>query len=432
MSPSPPPIAGQTVWRRLVLSYLDGLRKAGLPETPPLPLPDKPSIAVLPFVNMSGDPEQEYFSDGITEEIITALSKTPKMFVIARTSSFKYKGKEVDVRTVGRELGVKYVLEGSVRKAGDKVRVTAQLIDAQTNNHIWAERYDRYLMDIFAIQDDITKNIITSIHVKLTLGEEGTLSAEGTKNLDAYLYYLQARDHMWRFNKEDNMKARQLAEKSTALDPEYDKGYSVLASVEIADVWLGASKSPKEAFMRCIELAKKSIAIRDSPIPHRVLAMIYLLLSQHSAAIEEARKAIEMAPNYADAYMTLGLVYNHSDMEEKAVPVLQKAIRLNPYPPSAYYNILAWSYYFLGKYDDAIAEGKGAISVNPKDFHAHLVLICAYFSMGREEEARAHAAEVLRIDPNFSVDKAERTTPLTNKDKLKRIMKQYRMAGLPD
>ncbi len=408
------------------------LRKAGLSDEPPLPLPDKPSIAVLPFVNMSGDPEQEYLSDGISEEIITALSKSSQLFVIARTSSFKYKGKEVDVRTVGRELGVKYVLEGSVRKAGDKVRVTAQLIDAQTNNHIWAERYDRDLKDIFAIQDDITKNIITSIHVKLTLGEEGTLSAEGTRNLDAYLYYLQARDHMWRFNKEDNMKARQLAEKSIALDPEYDKGYSVLASVEIANVWLGASKSPEEAFMRCIELAKKSIAIRDSPIPHRVLAMIYLLLSQHSAALEEARKAIEMAPNYADAYMTLGLVYNHSDMEEKAVPVLQKAIRLNPYPPSAYYEILAWSYYFLGKYDEAIAKGKGAISVNPKDFHAHLVLICAYFSMGREEEARAHAAEVLRIDPNFSVDKAERTTPLTNKGKLKRIMQQYRMAGLPD
>ena len=323
-------------------------------------------------------------------------------------------------------------MEGSVRKAEDKVRVTAKLIDAQTNNHIWAERYDRDLKDIFAIQDDITKNIITSIQVKLTLGEQGTLGAEGTKNIDAYLHYLQAWDHLWQFNKEDNIKARQLAEKTIALDPDYDKGYSVLAFVEITDVWTGASKSPEEALMRCIELAKKSIAIRDSPIPHRALASTYLLLRKHSAAIEEAKKAIEMAPNYADAYMTLGLVYMHSDMGEEAVLVLQKAIRLNPYPPSVYYNLLAWSYYQLGKYDEAIAEGKRAISVNPKDFLAHLGLICSYLSMGREEEARAHAAEVLRIDPNFSVDKAERTTPLKYKDKLKRIMEQYRMAGLPN
>jgi adenylate cyclase len=160
--------------------------------------------------------------------------------------------------------------------------------------------------------------------------------------------------------------------------------------------------------------------------------MPYLLSRKHNAAMGEAKKAIEMAPNYADAYWMLGLVYMHSDMEKEAVPVVQKAIRLNPYPPSAYYQILAWSYYWLGKYDEAIAEGKRAVSVNPKDVIAHLGLICAYLSMNREEEARAHAAEVLRIDPNFSVGKAERTTPLKNKDKLKRIIEQYRIAGLPD
>jgi len=412
--------------------YLDGLRKAGLPEKPPLPLPDKPSIAVLPFVNMSDDPKQEYFSDGITEEIITALSKTSNLFVIARNSMFTYKGKSVWVPTVGKELGVKYVLEGSVRKAGGKVRVTAQLTDAQTNNHIWAERYDRNLKDIFAIQDEITKNIITSIQIKLTRGEQAALSAEGTKNLDAYLCLLQAWDRLRHFNKEDNMKARRLAEKTIALDPDYDKGYSLLASVEIYDVWTGASKSPKEALMRCIELAKKSIAIRDSPVPHRVLAMTYLLFRKHSAAIKEALRAIEMAPNYADAYSALGLIYMLSDMQEEAVLALQKAMRLNPYPPSAYYDTLAWSYYWLGKYDEAISKGKKAISMNPKDFNPHLCLICSYLSMGRGEEARAHAAEILRIDPNFSVNKAERTVPLKNKDKLKIIIEQYRMAGLPD
>jgi adenylate cyclase len=409
---------------------LNALRKAGIPDKAPLPLPDKPSIAVLPFVNMSGDPEQEYFSDGITEEIITALSKTPKLFVIARNSTFTYKNKPTRVQKIGRELGVKYVLEGSVRKAGDKVRITAQLVDAKTGNHLWAERYDRELKDIFAIQDDITKNIITEVQVQLTAGVQARFKAGGTKNLDAYLNYLQAWDHLRHFNKEDSIRARELAEKTIALDPDFEKGYSVLAFVEIVDVWVGLSKSPKESLMRAMKLAKKSIAIEDSPLPHRVLATTYVLFRKHDAAIAEARKAVQMAPNYADAYMTLGHVYMLSDMGEEAVPVLQKAIRLNPYPPSPYFHNLAWSYYLLGKYDEAIAEAKKAIGVSPKDIIAHRALICSYLSLGREEEARAQAAEVLRIDPNFSVDRAEKRSPIKNKDKVKKIFDSYRKAGL--
>jgi adenylate cyclase len=394
------------------------------------PLPDKPSIAVLPFDNLTGDPAQEYFSDGITEEIITALSKVPKLFVIARSSTFTYKGKPVKIKQVSEELGVRYVLEGTVRKVENKVRITAQLIDAIKGYHLWADRYNRDLKDLFAIQDEITKNIITSIQVKLTAGEQAYLIAEGTKNLDAYLNYLQAWNHLRHFNKEDNMKARQLAEKTIALDPDFEKGYYVLAFVEIVDIWIGASKSPKDSLMRCIELAKKSIAIKDSSLPHRLLATTYVLLRKHSAAIEEARKAVEMAPNYADAYMTLGHVYMLSDMGEEAVPVLQKAIRLNPYPPSPYFHNLAWSYYLLGKYNEAIAEAKKAIGVSPKDVIAHRALICSYLSLGREEEARAHAAEVLRIDPTFSVDRTAKTSPFKNKDKLKKIMDSHRKAGL--
>lgn len=393
-------------------------------------LPDKPSIAVLPFDNLSGDKAQEYFSDGITEEIITALSKVPKLFVIARNSTFTYKGKPVKVKQVSEELGVRYVLEGSVRKVENQVRITAQLIDAIKGYHLWAERYDRDLKDIFTIQDEITKNIITSIQVKLTSGEQAYLIAEGTESLDAYLNYLQAWEHLRQFNKEDNMKARQLAEKTIALDPDFEKGYSVLAFVEIVDVWVGGSKSPKDSLIRCIELAKKSIAIRDSALPHRLLATTYVLLRKHNAAIEEARKAVEMAPNYADAYLTLGHVYMLSDMGEKAVPVLQKAIRLNPYPPSPYYHNLAWSYVLLGEYDEAIAEAKKAIGVSPKDVIAHRALICSYLSLGREEEARAHAAEVLRIDPTFSVERAAKTSPLKNRDKLKKILDSHRKAGL--
>ncbi|MFN2303702.1 MAG: tetratricopeptide repeat protein, partial [Anaerolineales bacterium] len=206
------------------------LRKAGFPEHPPLPLPNKPSIAVLPFVNMSGDAEQEYFSDGITEEIITALSKIPKMFVIARTSSFKYKGKDIDLRTVGRELGVRYVIEGSVRKAGDKVRITAQLIDAKTDQHLWAERYDRELKDIFEIQDEITMKILAALQVKLTEGEQARVYEKGTNNLEAYLKVLQGRKIGNRFNREANALARKMYEEAIVLDAGYAMAYLRLSA----------------------------------------------------------------------------------------------------------------------------------------------------------------------------------------------------------
>ena len=410
--------------------YLDALRKAGLPETPPLPLPDKPSIAVLPFVNMSGDPEQEYFSDGVTEETITALSKTPKLFVIARNSTFTYKGKPVKVQQVGRELGVKYVLEGSVRKSEDKVRIAAQLVDAATGHHLWAERYDRDLKDIFGLQDEVTMRIITAMEVKLTEGEQAVIQARGTKNLDAYLKYLQAREYIRLINREDNVRARKIAEEIIALDPNYPGGYRTLAFVEINSVWFGWSRSPKESLMRAIKLAKKAIEIEDSSGPHRVLAYTYLLFRKHDEAVEEARKAIEMEPNSADAHNDLGHVLFQSDVAQEAVFVLKKAIRLNPYPPSMYFHNLAWAYHSLGKYEEAINSAKKAVQVNPKDIVAHRALISCYVLLDRGDDARAEATKVLQIDPNFSVDRFAKISPLKNKDKAKKIWDSYRKAGL--
>ena len=253
---------------------IGALRKAGLPGTPPLPLPDKPSIAVLPFVNMSDDPKQEFFSDGMTEEIITALSKTPKLFVIARNSTFTYKGKPVRVQQVGRELGVRYVLEGSVRKAGDEVRITAQLVDAKTENHLWAERYDRDLKDVFAVQDDISMKIITALQVKLTEGEQAHLYAKRTDNIDAYLKCLEAREHLFRLNKDGNILARQRIEEAIALDPGYSNAYSLLGMTHILDIWFKWSKSPKESMVRAFEFAKKALALDESnPEPHQILSL---------------------------------------------------------------------------------------------------------------------------------------------------------------
>ena len=229
-----------------------------------LPLPDKPSIAVLPFVNMSGDPQQEYFSDGLTEEIITALSKTPKLFVIARNSSSVYKGKAVNVQQVSRELGVKYVLEGSVRRSGNQLRMTAQLIDATTGSHLWAERYDRELKDIFATQDEITMKILTSLQVSLTEGEMARMQAKGTNNLDAYLLFLQGSGEARRMNKDGNFLGRQMAEKAIALDPKYALAYNLLATTYVNEVPLGLSEDPRLSLKKAMELAQKALALDNS------------------------------------------------------------------------------------------------------------------------------------------------------------------------
>jgi TolB-like protein/class 3 adenylate cyclase len=243
------------------------------------PLPDKPSIAVLPFNNLSGDPEQEYLSDGLTEEIISALGSVPKLFVIARNSTFTYKGKPVKVQQVSEELGVRYVLEGSVKKAGDKIRVTAQLIDALDGHHLWAKRYDRNLDDIFALQDEITKKIITAMQVKLTEGEQVRAAAKGTDSLEAYLKYLQASELIFRLNPESNALGRQLTEEAIALDPDYAWAYFLLARTHLVDMWLGTTKSPKQSFGKAMGLLQKAIALDDSYAEaHADLGYLYSII----------------------------------------------------------------------------------------------------------------------------------------------------------
>ena len=286
------------------------------------------------------------------------------------------------------------------------------------------------MKDIFAIQDDITKNIITEVQVQLTAGEQARLRAKGTNNLDAYLKFLQGWETSRHWNKEASVSARKLAEEVINLDPNYQKGYDLLATVEIHDIYLGLSKSPKDTLMRAIEMAKKSISIEDSSFPHRVLAVSFNLLRKHETAVAEARKAVEIGPSYADNYMILGHVLWLSDMAEKAIPVLQKAIRLNPYPSSQYYHNLAFAYRLLEKYEEGIEEAKKALGVSPKDTIAYRALISCYSMLGRKEEARAAAKELIKIDPEFSVDRWAKTAPLKNKDKLKEMIDSFRMAGL--
>jgi len=370
------------------------------------PLPDKPSIAVLPFANMSGDPKQEYLSDGISEEIISALSSVPKLFVIARNSTFTYKGKPVKVQQVSEELGVRYVLEGSVKKSGDKIRITAQLVDALNGHHLWAKRYDRNLKDIFAVQDEITKKIITAMQVKLTEGEQARAAARGTDNLEAYLKCLQANEYLHRGNIENNALAKKLAEEAIALDPEYAWAYYNLGRARQSDVWYGTSKSPKQVLAEATELLQKAIVLDDNLAEaHGLLGFIYSVERQHDKAFAQGKKAVALNPNSAMAHLWLGKVFTFASRWEESIPEYKIAIRLNPIPPSYYLWSLGLSYGATGQYDEAIAWCEKAVHMDPDSLMARIMMTAVYSWSGRDEEARAEAAEVLRINPDFSLEK---------------------------
>jgi len=410
---------------------LDALRKAGIPETLPLPLPDKPSIAVLPFVNMSGDPEQEYFSDGITEEIITALSKTPKLFVIARNSTFTYKGKPTKVQQVGRDLGVRYVLEGSVRKAGNKVRVTAQLVDAGSGQHLWAERYDRDLKDIFAIQDEITLEIIKTMQVVLVEGEQARITAKGTKNLDAYLLCLQGAEQLRRWNKDGLVRGRKMVEKAIALDPKYAEAHCLLAWSYWFEVPLVLTRDPRQSIARAMELAQKALALDKSlAYAHSLMGFMYILQRQYDEGIVECEQAVSLEPNSARAHYFLGLVLKYAGRHKEAITVCKEAIRLNPIPPSHYYIDLINLYCLTGQYEEAITAGKKAVHLGPNNLIAHAFLTAAYSLRGLKEEARIEAGEVLRINPKFSVDRWTRNMPYKNEADKELIIGALLKAGL--
>jgi adenylate cyclase len=385
------------------------------------PLPDKPSIAVLPFTNLSSEKEQEYLCDGLSEGIIDGLAKTDRLFVIARNSSFTYKGKPTKIKQVAEDLGVRYVLEGSIQKAGDRVRITAQLIDALNGHHLFSERYDRELKDILNLQDEITMKVLTAIQVKLTKGEESHIFAKGTDNLDAYLKVIQARDLKGSLLiKERVEKAMQLLEEAIALDPNYAVAYSVLSTAYFDLVPIGGTDSPRESLRRAIELGKKAVALDESnPFAHACLAFPYMFLKQFDKAISEAEKGISLAPNYAVGYFALGSVLLMAGRPQEAIPVLQRCLRLSPVPVhSRVLGVLAASYRAVGQYEEAIATYKKELQfAGPDQLLAHLGLAFTYVVMGRENEARSEGAEVMRIDPEFSLERYIKSLPIDQSTK---------------
>jgi len=394
------------------------------------PLPDKPSIAVLPFVNMSEDPKQEFLVDGMTDEIITALSKGPNLFVIASNSTFTYKGKAVKVKQVSEELGVRYVLEGSIQRSGDRIRINAQLIDALTGHHLWAERYDRDVKDIFAIQDEITMKIITALQVKLTSGEMIHVLAKGAKNIDAFTKYLQAVDLWTRITKEANAQAKKLLEEAIALDPEYPGPYIGLAKTHGMDVFLGTTESPDQSLAKAFEFAQKAISLDNTNgAAYSVLSWLYATKKQYEKAIAESERAISLNPNSAESYMRLGLILAYAGRAEEGIPYMQNALRLNPFPSPNYFSNLAMIYCESGHYEKAIEAAKRALQSEPNSPIPNVTLAISYIRLGREEEARAAAAEVRRINPKWSLNGYAKNAPFTQAQ-VERNIEDLRKAGL--
>jgi adenylate cyclase len=398
------------------------------------PLPDKPSIAVVPFDNMSGDPKQEFFSDGITEEIINALSKSNQLFVIAHNSTFIYKGKPVKVKQVAEELGVRYVLEGSVRKSEDRVRITTQLIDATTGHYLWSERYDRDLEDIFAIQDDITLEIMTAMQVKLLVGEQALhWKKHGTKNLQTYLKIMGLSGESRHATKEGMPQMQQRCKDAITLDPAYAQAYAFLGWSHFIDARYGWSESPIKSIKMGFEYAQKAIEL-DNTLDwgHIVLGSIYLAKREFVKAEAAAERGVALNPNGADAYMFLAGVVGCAGRWAESVTFGEKSIRLNPFPNAYHYWLLGRAYFMTSQYDKAIATFKKALNLNPDYIIAQIFLTACYSSLDRQVEAAAAVKEVLRINPKFSIKSYAKRLPFKNETDIQLNVAALRKAGLPE
>jgi adenylate cyclase len=372
------------------------------------PLPEDPSIAVLPFDNMSGDPKQDYFIDGLSDQIITNLSKVPHLFVIARNSTFTYKGKPVKVQKVAEDLGVRYVLEGSVQKTADRIRVTAQLIDAIKGHHLWAESYDRDLKDIFAVQDVITFEILKALQVKLTGGEKLSIIGKGTENLEAYQKILQALEISGRFTPEDNIKARQLAEEAIALDPKYPVAYRTLAWTHYNELWGGWSKNRAKSFQLAIKEAQKAVELDNTQAgAHILLGMLHVYRRQYEKAIAAGERAVSVSPNGAHYNAFYAVILRFAGRSEESIELTKKAMRLSPIYPAWFLASLGMAYRMTGQYDEAIEALKGCLGRNPEHVPSYIHLVIAYSQSNRLEEAQAVVPEILKRRPKFSLKNSD-------------------------
>ena len=371
-------------------------------EPVPLPLPDKPSVAVLPFVNKSGDPEQEFFADGIAEDIITALSRYPSLFVIARNSCFTYKSRAVDIRQVGHELGVRYVLEGSLRKAGNRIRVTAQLVEANTGKHVWAERYDRDLADIFVLQDDITEAVTIAVAPAIAHAEQQRTVRKPPGSLDAWAAYQRGLWHWSKFSADDNALAQKFFQQAIDLDPTFGGGYRGLAMAQAVAAGGFQTRNLAETLISAEALARRAVALDGADAEaHSTLAATLCSRGDYEGALAEAERALAISPNLAGAHATLGATRIFSGRPKEGLAALETSIRLDPHDPllPSRLNRLALGRYFSGQYEAAVEAAKRAIRLNPDYPMPHRWLAAALGQIGRTEEAKEALGKAIAIAP---------------------------------
>jgi adenylate cyclase len=403
---------------------------SGAESAAALPLPDKPSIAVLPFANLSRDPAQEYFSDGVTEDLITALSKVAGLFVIARNSVFTYKGKAVKVRDVGRDLGVRYVLEGSVQRAADRVRITAQLVDAKTGYHLWAERYDREVRDIFALQDEVTQHIVQALAVKVTEAEKGGIVRAPTGVLEAYDLVLRGGDERRRTTRESNAEARRLFVRALDLDPNYAAAYAGLGWTHLQSwqfLW-----SDRESLQRARELGERAVALDNTLSDgYRLLGQIYLWQKEHDRAIAQAERSMALAPNNADSYETLAEILSWSGRPEESLRIIRQAMRLNPHYPFFYLWTLGHASYLTERRQDALDAFAKLLQQNPNFIPAHAYRAVVLMELGREKEAREAWGKASVISPGASMSNIRERLPYKRPADLDRMLTAVHRLSMP-
>ncbi len=410
-------------------------KQATTPRPHNAELPDKPSIAVLPFTNMSGDPEQEYFADGITEDIITELSRLRGFFVIARNSSFVYRGRAVAIFEVARELGVRYVLEGSVRRAGSRVRVSAQLIDGETGSHLWAERYDRDLEDIFEVQDEITQRIVGALEPSVIDAEAERSSRQRPENLDAWSYVARALPLIWTWSNKDYPLAETLLLKAIEIDPNYARAHSILAVGLLSNAWFGREGPHRDFVDRAIAGAKTAVALDEQdPWGHVALGFVHGYTRNCDDAIAEMQRALGINPNFALAHGLFGLVLAWASKARQALEEIEWAMRLSPRDVmNGHYPIVRGVAHFIaGDYEGMVVEARDAVRQRPDSVGAYRVLAVGCAHLGKFDEARAAAERLKELQPGITLGWAERNIPIANPNDRARYVEGLRRAGLPE
>jgi len=407
--------------------------KAAAPAPAKTPVvPDKPSVAVLAFNNMSGDPEQEYFSDGISEDIITDLSTLSDLHVVARNSSFVYKKTTTPIADIAKALGVRHVLEGSVRKAGNKVRVTAQLIDSTTGGHLWASRFDRDLTDIFAIQDELTKEIVSALKLKLTVGEKDRLANKKREvNVQAFELFLRGREHAWAATRQGGVTGRDLLERAIAIDPDYAPAHAVIAISHVIDYANGFSSDPEQSLRLAREIAERAIAMDDGePAAHLALGSAYMWTKDLDRAQLEAQRGLELSPNSVDALRMMAHIKIFAGDPKGALEILDTYMQRDPHYPGITLQFVADARFSLGEYEKAIEAIEKRLAQNPNSETAYALLAACYGQLGRAEECQKAWARTLELSPGFSMERRRRVLPFKKPEDFERRVEGLKKGGV--